>query len=83
MRLDVYPDGGMARLRLFGELAPDGRRELGVRWFNALSDRAATNALVEAGLDQASAAATVAGRPLTGSEQLPDAVQALVLGRPG
>ncbi|MGH3390927.1 MAG: allantoicase [Actinomadura sp.] len=32
VRLDVYPDGGMARLRLFGELTEDGRRVLDRRW---------------------------------------------------
>ena len=39
VRMDIYPDGGMARLRLFGDLAPEGRSELGLRWFNALSAR--------------------------------------------
>ncbi|MBC6460252.1 allantoicase [Actinomadura sp. HBU206391] len=32
VRLDVYPDGGMARFRLFGELTPDGRLALERRW---------------------------------------------------
>jgi allantoicase len=32
VRLDIYPDGGMARLRLFGTLTPDGRAELDRRW---------------------------------------------------
>jgi len=32
VRLDIYPDGGMARLRLFGELTPAGRADLGNRW---------------------------------------------------
>jgi allantoicase len=32
VRLDVYPDGGMARLRLFGVLTPDGRAEIERRW---------------------------------------------------
>lgn len=31
-RLDVYPDGGMARVRLFGALTPDGLREVCHRW---------------------------------------------------
>jgi allantoicase len=35
VRLDIYPDGGMARLRLFGELTPDGRRTLDHRWTTA------------------------------------------------
>ncbi|KWX67104.1 allantoicase [Mycobacterium sp. NAZ190054] len=31
-RLDIYPDGGMARLRLFGRLTPDGLRRVQRRW---------------------------------------------------
>jgi allantoicase len=31
-RLDVYPDGGMARLRLFGRLTPEGLRQVRERW---------------------------------------------------
>jgi allantoicase len=32
VRLDVYPDGGMARLRLYGVLTAEGRGELDRRW---------------------------------------------------
>jgi allantoicase len=32
VRLDIYPDGGMARLRLYGRLTPDGRAQLDRRW---------------------------------------------------
>lgn len=32
VRLDIFPDGGMARLRLFGALTEAGRAELGRRW---------------------------------------------------
>lgn len=32
VRLDVFPDGGMARLRLYGELTVEGRDELAARW---------------------------------------------------
>ncbi|RAY13205.1 allantoicase [Actinomadura craniellae] len=32
VRLDVFPDGGMARLRLFGELAPAGLAAAERRW---------------------------------------------------
>jgi len=36
VRLEIHPDGGLARLRLFGELTADGRARLGVRWFDRL-----------------------------------------------
>ncbi|ORB32007.1 allantoicase [Mycolicibacterium parafortuitum] len=31
-RLDIYPDGGLARLRLFGRLTADGLRVVNERW---------------------------------------------------
>lgn len=34
-RLDVYPDGGMARLRLLGELSEAGRQAIHQRWTSA------------------------------------------------
>lgn len=38
VRLDIYPDGGMARLRLFGSLTAAGRDELRRRWSATLCD---------------------------------------------
>jgi len=35
-RLDVFPDGGMARLRLYGEPGPGDLDDLARRWFAAL-----------------------------------------------
>ncbi|MFD0903383.1 allantoicase [Actinomadura sediminis] len=32
VRVDVHPDGGLARLRLLGELTPEGERTLTTRW---------------------------------------------------
>jgi allantoicase len=36
VRLDVFPDGGMARLRLRGRLSAAGRSELAERWWSLL-----------------------------------------------
>jgi allantoicase len=36
VRLDVYPDGGMARVRLYGELGAQGLADLGRRWLDSL-----------------------------------------------
>ncbi|MGW4463481.1 allantoicase [Micromonospora sp. NPDC004704] len=36
VRLDVYPDGGMARLRLPGRIAPDDLANLRQRWWDSL-----------------------------------------------
>jgi len=39
VRLDILPDGGMARLRLYGTPTARGRNELGSRWAAAVPDR--------------------------------------------
>jgi allantoicase len=36
VRMDAYPDGGMARLRLLGALTEDGADALRLRWLNTL-----------------------------------------------
>lgn len=36
VRLDIYPDGGMARLRVHGALTTAGRSAFVLRWFNLL-----------------------------------------------
>jgi allantoicase len=56
VRMDVYPDGGMARLRLHGTLTDAGRDDLVLRWFNRLP---ATQAQLLAD------PAVVAARPVT------------------
>ena len=50
VRLDAYPDGGMARLRLWGRLSAAGRSRLGRIWFDALPDAQAAAVLAAAGL---------------------------------
>jgi allantoicase len=57
VRMDVYPDGGMARLRLHGSLTEAGRADLVCRWLNALPDSHARAVGVPADL--------VASRPFT------------------
>ncbi|MFF0387537.1 allantoicase [Kitasatospora sp. NPDC004615] len=36
VRVNVYPDGGLARVRLVGRLTPSGLDAVALRWFNAL-----------------------------------------------
>jgi allantoicase len=66
IRLDAYPDGGLARVRVLGPLTPGGRFELGLRWFNALPAGQLMDALPS--LPPAVAQALVAARPLTGAD---------------
>jgi allantoicase len=62
--LDAYPDGGLSRIRLIGQLTPGARRAAGYRWFNSLPAPQALQCLTAAGLDPASAAGLTARRPL-------------------
>jgi allantoicase len=55
VRLDIYPDGGMARLRLYGALTAAGRDELVRRWFDLLPQSQAAAVLREAGVADADA----------------------------
>jgi allantoicase len=77
VRLDVFPDGGMARLRLWGRPTAAGREALGRRWFDALPDVQALEVLGEAGVPPRDAGRVVGGRP---GGELPPAVARLVLG---
>jgi allantoicase len=50
VRLDVYPDGGMARLRLRGEADPAAHRAAAARWLGTLPATQAASVLEAAGL---------------------------------
>ena len=78
VRLDVFPDGGMARLRLWGRPTAAGRAALGRRWFDALPDVQALEVLGTLGVDPSEAGRLVGARPL--GADVPDAVRALLEG---
>ncbi len=81
VRLDIHPDGGMARLRLFGDLTRAGQAELVRRWFNHLPAAQATAVLAAGcGVPAGRAADLVAARPLGDRADLP-AELAPLLGR--
>jgi allantoicase len=65
VRVDAFPDGGMARLRCNGSVDPAARGRAGQRWFNALTDGHALACLQDAGVPPDAAAAVVRARPLT------------------
>jgi allantoicase len=71
VRLDVFPDGGMARLRLWGDLAPAARAELGLRFVNLLPADHARRLLTGAGLGGPEADRLAADRPLDSLAALP------------
>ncbi|MGH3762075.1 allantoicase [Actinophytocola sp.] len=64
VRLDIYPDGGMARLRLRGALTPAGRAAFVLRWFNLLPATQAHAVLRTAGVSDVDARALVGSRPV-------------------
>jgi allantoicase len=78
VRLDVFPDGGMARLRLWGRPTAAGRDALGRRWFDALPDVQALEVLGSVGVPPQQAGSVVGARPL--GDDLPPEVSRLVLG---
>lgn len=77
VRVDVYPDGGFARLRVYGELSAAGRAALGVRWFDLLPPgQAATVLAAECGLPGDVADALAAARPVQDAAGLAAALHA-------
>ena len=65
VRVDAFPDGGLARLRLHGAVDPAARRRAGHRWFNALPGEQALACLEAGGVPPDAAAAVVSARPLS------------------
>jgi len=73
VRVDVYPDGGFARLRVWGDLTARGRERLALNWYNRLpADHLAAVLRAEAGLSADEAVAVAAARPVTDPAGLPD-----------
>jgi allantoicase len=78
IRLDAYPDGGIARLRVLGEVSREGRLTAGLRWFNALTDAEAREVLATSGLHDDAAGAVLGGRPLRAA---PSGTEGILTGR--
>jgi allantoicase len=84
VRLDIYPDGGMARLRLWGQLSVSGREALVLRWFDALPPDFARTLLVhEAGLSDSAARTGVNERPAGSADRLPARLREELIGGTG
>ncbi len=63
VRLDVFPDGGLARVRLYGDLSAQGLAELGLRWLNSLPPAQARQVLPTCCTSRAWVERMAAGRP--------------------
>jgi allantoicase len=75
VRVDIYPDGGMARVRLHGDLGPAGREQLALRWFNLLPDTLARAVLTDRGDGAPAVDDVLARRPLATLADLPAGVR--------
>ncbi|TWD73136.1 allantoicase [Kribbella amoyensis] len=82
VRLDVYPDGGMARLRVHGELADATLRASVLRWLDLLpADHAVQVLTADGGLAEADAVRLTEARPFTGTGVLPAELLARIVAR--
>ncbi len=80
VRLSMFPDGGIARLRLRGRASPEGRRALGLARLNALLPDAAQDALLSCCGVPRFAAELALARPFAGLEELREAADGLMDG---
>jgi allantoicase len=80
VRLDVFPDGGLARLRVHGEIPPATLAETTVRWLDRLPEQQAREVLAEAGLSADEAGKLLAARPFTTADAVPAEVVTALLG---
>jgi allantoicase len=73
IRLDVFPDGGLARVRLYGDLSTQGLAELGLRWLNNVPATQAGLLLASCCASRAWIERMSAGRPYADLDGLFDA----------
>jgi allantoicase len=69
-RLTIVPDGGVSRLRLWGEVTDSGWRRWGVRWLDALPEDAAAVELARCNGSSAWVRAMAAARPFVTMDAL-------------
>ena len=70
VRLRIHPDGGIARLRVFGRITDEGWRRAGVRWLDAATTDSARDALIRCCASSRWVERMVARRPFGGFDEL-------------
>jgi allantoicase len=70
VRLSIHPDGGISRLRVFGQVSDSGWERWGLRWLNALPERQAEAELLACCGSRAWAAGVAAARPFADAATL-------------
>jgi allantoicase len=69
VRVDAFPDGGLSRVRLLGQIDPAARVELALDWFNHLPAGQARDVLRQAGVSADALDQVVGGRPFSTLEE--------------
>jgi allantoicase len=80
IRVDAYPDGGISRIRVLGQVDPAARAYAGRSWWNALPEQQAHQVLADAGVLAVGAAALVGDRPVALEGPAPGPLSALLDG---
>jgi OHCU decarboxylase len=80
VRLELIPDGGLARIRLWGTPSADALCATGLRWWNALPHRDAVAQIASCCASPAWAQALPLGRPYANLDALAAASEVLVAG---
>ena len=82
LKIDIYPDGGFARLRAHGELTDGGVETAAGRWLDALPPMHLRDALTGAGLDPALINGALRAARAPGSEWPQELLDAFAPRRP-
>lgn len=75
LRLQIYPDGGVARLRVFGRATEAGRAAVGLRRLDALPEQEARRALAACCAAERWIERMLAARPFESRERLLEAAE--------
>jgi allantoicase len=81
VRMEVFPDGGMSRVRLFGEFDDSALETLTVRWLRALPESQLSGVLADVPeLTEVEADSIRSRRPLQSATEIPQALRDHLLG---
>lgn len=83
VKLEIFPDGGICRLRVLADLDSRARASALLRWFNVLESEHAVRVLVgDHEISAEAAREAVAGRPYRSADEAPEAVGKLMADPP-
>jgi allantoicase len=80
VRVELHPDGGLGRIRLWGVPSGKGRSRVGLRWWNLLPVRDAARQVRSCCASTAWAAALAEERPVADVDAMCDASERIILG---